>query len=105
MIYIPPWGWLPFDMTLGWSLNSFNGITAAMAWKPTVLTLMNIQTSDWAGGSQSQQSFTISNELYLINGDELIREQSAFGLDILIWVGAVGLLVGGGYVVWKHQRA
>ena len=105
MIYIPPWGWLPFDMTLGWSLNSFNGIIAAMAWKSTVLTLMNIQTSDWAGGSQSQQSFTISNELYLINGDELIREQSAFGLDILIWVGAVGLLVGGGYVVWKRQRA
>lgn len=105
MIYIPPWGWLPFDMTLGWSLNSFNGITAAMAWKPSVLTLMNIQTSDWAGGSRNQQTFTITNELYLINEDELVREQSAFELDILIWVGAIVLLIGGGYVVWKRQRA
>lgn len=105
MIYIPPWGWLPFDMTLGWSLNSFDGITEAMAWKPTVLTLMNIQTSDWAGGGQSQRHFTMSNELYLINEDVLIREQSAFKLDTLIWVGAVALLIGGGYVLWKHQRA
>jgi hypothetical protein len=104
MIYIPPWGWLPYDMTLGWSVNSFNGITSAMAWKPAVLTLTNIQTSDWAGGSRRQQNFTLSNELYLVNEDHLISENTAFELDVLIWIMVGALLLGGGYVLWKRTR-
>jgi hypothetical protein len=104
MIYIPPWGWLPYDMTLGWSVNSFNGITSAMAWKPAVLTLTNIQTSDWAGGSRRQQNFTLSNELYLVNEDRLISENTAFELDVVIWIMVGALLLGGGYVLWKRTR-
>jgi hypothetical protein len=104
MIYIPPWGWLPFDMTLGWSQNTFNGITAAMAWKPSVLTLTNIQRSDWAGGSRSQQNFTLSNDLYLVNEDQLIRENPAFDVNLLIWLGVGALVIGGGYLLWKRLR-
>jgi hypothetical protein len=105
MIYIPPWGWLPFDMTLGWSPNTFQGITAAMAWKPNVLTLTNIQTSDWAGSSRSHQTFTLSNNLYLVNEDQLMRDNPAFPLDILIWMGAGALIIGGGYLLRKKLHS
>jgi hypothetical protein len=105
MIYIPPWGWLPFDMTLGWSQNSLTGITTATAWKPTVLTLMNIQTSDWVGDWRNLENFYFYNDLYLVNEDQLIRENSEFEFEMLIWVGIGVLISGGSYLLWKRIQA
>jgi hypothetical protein len=80
MIYIPPWGWLPFDMTLAWKKNSVEGITAAPIWTLDAITSGNIITSDWAGDSQRHKEEIINSSLFFYYEDELIIQNGDTGL-------------------------
>ena len=74
MIYIPPWGWLPFDMTLAWKENSLEGITSAPIWNLDAITTGDIVKSDWAGDGKRQKEELINGQLYLHHEDELITQ-------------------------------
>jgi hypothetical protein len=103
MIYIPPWGWLPFDMTLGWQQNTANGITEAMAWKHNVLSLMNIQTRDWAGIGRWQRDFLISNSLHLSSNDQLINPNLEPINARVLWIGVAGFIIISSYLIGKKM--
>jgi hypothetical protein len=74
MIYIPPWGWLPFDMTLAWRENTFEGITAAPIWTLDAIEVLNIVKSDWAGDGKRQKEEYVNSHLYLHYEDELVTQ-------------------------------
>ncbi len=75
MIYIPPWGWLPFDMTLAWKENTLEGITSAPIWSLDGFKILDIVKSDWAGDGKRQKEEYINSQLYLHYEDELIIQE------------------------------
>ncbi len=65
IIYIPPWGWLPFDMTMGWNKNnSINGIILSPAYSTNTFQILNITSIDWVGNSQRFKQQVIESPLY-----------------------------------------
>jgi transglutaminase-like putative cysteine protease len=105
MIYIPPWGWLPFDMTLGWKQNTLDGITEAMTWKQNVLSLMNIQTRDWAGIGRWQRDFLVSNSLHLSNNDQLVNPNPELINGRMLWIGVTVFIIVSSYIIGKNTLA
>lgn len=75
MIYIPPWGWLPYDMTLAWKENTLEGITSAPIWYLDAIGILDIVKSDWAGDGKRQKEEYINSQLYLHYEDELITQE------------------------------
>ena len=77
IIYIPTWGWLPFDMTLGWKRSDSLGVvTSAPIWNYETFQIMNITKSDWAGEGRAEKEATIKNQLYFQYEDTLIKEEA-----------------------------
>jgi hypothetical protein len=77
MVYIPPWGWLPFDMTLGWNrFNSLDVITSAPIWFLDTIQTMDIIKTDWAGDGRREREYFINSQIYVYIEDELIVEGS-----------------------------
>ncbi len=74
VMYIPPWGWLPFDMTLGWSSsNQIAGITSAAVWNVGVAHILNVMTSDWAGDSRRMRGEIVESPLHVRSESEMVK--------------------------------
>jgi hypothetical protein len=91
VIYIPPWGWVPFDMTLAWSsADPRAGIIKAPVWDTSTILLMNITNSDWAGEGQKNKEAIMNSSLNIYYEDELITQKSVmFSTDPYVWTGIV----------------
>jgi hypothetical protein len=111
LIYIPPWGWLPFDMTLGWEeSNPLKVITSAVVWKNNVIVMFDVIHNDWAGLGLTQKKYVTSNPLYISLEDSLelynsgkefnIWEQPTFLIAIFVST----LLLGGYFVRRKYSN-
>jgi hypothetical protein len=76
MVYIPPWGWLPVDLTYvfgGLEGNSLNAITnAAVTWQGTV-QYMNISQTDYVASTRETKEFLLANGFYVSLEDEMVE--------------------------------
>jgi transglutaminase-like putative cysteine protease len=111
LIYIPPWGWLPFDMTLGWrESNPLKVITSAMVWRSDVIVMYDVIHSDWASLGRTQKEYITSNPLYISLEDSLnlypsgneihFWEQPAFWIAVFV----PPLLLGGYFLRRKYSN-
>lgn len=109
LIYVPPWGWLPFDMTIGWEeSNPLKVITSAVVWTSNVVVMFDVIHSDWAGLGKTQKEYVTSNPLYVsiedtldpyTSGNEIyFWEQPAFWIAV-----SAPILVIGGYLVTRKD--
>jgi len=109
LIYVPPWGWLPFDMTLGWTASDpLAVVTAAVVWKRDVVVMFDVIQSDWAGLGRAQKTYVTANPLYVSLEDSLdlyapdqgaaIWEQPTLWLTLL-----VPAILLGSYVLLRKQ--
>lgn len=84
MVYVPPWGWLPFDMTLGWkSSDSLSVVKSALIWSSASAQMMNITKMDWAGEGEMEKENVTRGQLYMQYEDTLINEGHQSWLEIL----------------------
>jgi len=101
IVYIPPWGWLPVDLTyvLGDASDPLNRIRkAAVTWQ-WVIQYMNFTTSDYVASSRKTREFLQKNSFYIYEEDEMTLNQH---LDILWqqimetlkWLFIVGVVAG-----------
>ncbi len=66
MVYVPPWGWLPFDMTLGWSSgNSLSVVKSAKVWSLDAAPMLDVTRSDWAGQGRAQKEKIMAGSIYI----------------------------------------
>lgn len=75
MVYIPPWGWLPVDLTYssrGDPLNPLNAIKTAAATDQTTIQYMNIIKTDYVTEARQYRSFLINNNFHIQTYDEII---------------------------------
>jgi len=81
IVYIPPWGWLPVDLTyvLGDTSNPLNRIRkAAVTWQ-WVIQYINFTKGDYVASSRETRDFLQHNDFYIYEEDEMTLNQS---LDI-----------------------
>jgi len=94
MVYVPPWGWLPVDLTYLWGgyAEPLDAITNAAVTSQSVIQYMTITKSDYVASSRQAREFLINNDFYVFLEDEMIEEtgpQSPFGFEELLMAGLI----------------
>lgn len=104
LIYIPPWGWLPFDMTLGWlKSDPLSVIKSAPVWKKDVIVMFDIVRLDWAGLGRSEREYITSHPIYIYSMNYLRTRHSEIEHVFLerpeFWISvSLFILLAGGYL-------
>ena len=75
LVYIPPWGWLPVDLTLKTVGDPMKCIAEAPEYDGYIAVCYNISCSDYVGESREEREYTISSGLYFTIHEELILER------------------------------
>lgn len=109
MVYIPPWGWLPFDMTLGWSSgNALSVVKSARVWSLDTMPMINVTKSDWAGIGRDQKAKVKTSSIYSKYDDALIlQNRESFLYALLEWRfwSIIAAILGLSIIVWQRIRS
>jgi len=75
MVYVPPWGWLPVDLTYvpidPALINPLNAIKGAAVTGEDVIQYMNFSHTDYVGTSRQLREFIQNNSFYVYMVDEM----------------------------------
>jgi hypothetical protein len=100
MIYIPPWGWTPVDLTLTGEESGFELIKQAPEYNPNIIPVLNVSKQSYIGESlitreriiNSSLYVTVSNEAYIVyNSDNPLQNYILLGLGAVLIV-TIGLM-------------
>lgn len=85
VVYVPPWGWLPFDTALGWSSsNSLSVIRSAKVWSLDTMPILNVITSDWPGAGRTLKAKVMASQMSIYYNDALDAQEGKGFLQVLI---------------------
>jgi len=75
MVYVPPWGWLPVDLTyvLGGYTDPLDAIKRAAVTSRNTLQYMNVIQTDYVASSRRYRDFLENNYLYVYMHDEMMK--------------------------------
>ena len=108
MVYIPPWGWLPFDMTLGWnSWNTLSVVNSARVWRIDSMPMLNVTKSDWAGFGRAQKDMILSGSLAIVYDDKLsIKNVEGYLYLLVEWpfLNILAAIIGISIITWLFIR-
>ena len=118
MVYIPPWGWLPVDLTYVFkpiAEDPLNAIKNAAVTSQITIQYMNISQTDYVASSQEAREFLKTNSFYVYMEDEMIEiihPRNPFGegmewLFAVVLVAAGALLLASSYLIarrWKREE-
>jgi len=88
MVYVPPWGWLPVDLTYLWdgiSEDTLNSIKKAAVTSQYVIQYMNFSKTDYVASSIEERGFFLENGFYIYEEDEMIQDMQG-GLGEEEWL-------------------
>ncbi len=69
LVYIPPWGWLPIDLTLTRAKEPLTIIMEAPQYGPSVVTALNVSRYDYVGESRKMREAVMAGSLYIKSYD------------------------------------
>jgi hypothetical protein len=104
MAYVPPWGWLPVDLTYAPEIsdNPLNAILKGAVTQQNTVQYMNISKTDYIADSAEARSFLFDNGFQVRMEDEMTYlppDSSVRGFDpltsavLIAGIVAMGLLV------------
>lgn len=76
LVYIPPWGWLPIDMTLMKAEDPLSRITEAPEYESYVVTCFNVSRQEYIGDSRRSRERLMDSDLYITVSDVGVEESS-----------------------------
>ena len=90
MVYIPPWGWLPVDLTLTSSQNPLEVIQNSPERTHMIVACLSVSKQAYVGDSHSTKEKIITSNLYITTKDEAtpITEEGWSNYYIIIILGA-----------------
>jgi hypothetical protein len=100
MIYIPPWGWTPVDLTLTSEESGFELIKHAPEYSPNIIPVLNVSKQPYVGETlitreriiNSSLYVTVSNEAYIVyNSENPLQNYILLGLGAVLIV-TIGLM-------------
>jgi len=83
MTYIPPWGWLPVDLTF-WSYNPLNAIKTAAVTSQGVIQYMNVSQMDYVASQREAGEFLKNNNFYVYAEYEMTQTSPENLLDVIM---------------------
>jgi len=78
IVYVPPWGWLPVDLTyvkVGLS-DPLNAIKAGAVTLQETIQYLNITQTDYVALSRESRELVTENDFYIYMEDEMVLEPS-----------------------------
>jgi len=106
MIYIPPWGWIPIDLTLANSNSGLDLIRNAPEFGDNIIPVLNVSKQSYIGETLATRDRIINSSLYVTVRDEAHEVYSAdnpFQNYLLLCLGAA-LLVAIGLMFFAGNR-
>jgi hypothetical protein len=97
MVYVPPWGWLPVDLTLSGEDDPMKVILNAPQYEDYVVKAFNVSSQPYIGNSRSSRELLMSSDIYVSVTDMAIESTSDKGWPRWLYIGA-GVLAGGTFV-------
>ncbi|MCD6464754.1 transglutaminase domain-containing protein [Candidatus Bathyarchaeota archaeon] len=76
MVYVPPWGWLPVDLTYvsgNLAIKPLNSITRSAVIEHYTFQYMNITETDYVAESEAFKSFLESYKFYVYESEEMYK--------------------------------
>ena len=99
MVYVPPWGWLPVDLTLTGSEDPMDAITKAPEYASYVVTAYNVSRQTYVGDSRASRERTTSSSVYITLTDLALAERASTDWLRIIYI-FTGMLAGGAFVAF-----
>ena len=106
MVYIPPWGWVPVDLTLADSNNGLELIKNAPEYGDNIIPVLNVSTQSYIGETLATRERIINSSIYVTVSDEAHQVYSAdnpFQNYLLLGLGAT-LLIAIGLMFFAGRR-
>lgn len=104
--YVPPWGWLPIDLTLTGSSEPLEMINRAPEYESYVVTAFNVSRQAYIGDSRMSREQLMSSDLYVsVLEAAIIGSTESQWID-LIYIGT-GVLTGVvilSFVILRRKR-
>lgn len=98
MVYVPPWGWLPVDLTLTGSREPLEAIQRAPQYESFVVTAFNVSMQEYIGDSRHSREMLMSSDVYITVTEEVIADSEEIReWPRFVYVG-VGVLAGVAFV-------
>jgi hypothetical protein len=81
MVYVPPWGWLPVDLTFEWQQSSepLDAIKSAAVTSQSVIQYLNVIEWDYVTSDRQVKDFFETNDFYIYMQDEMIQVTTTAG--------------------------
>ena len=81
IVYIPPWGWLPVDLTyvMGSYADPLNAIRKAAVTSQYTIQYTNVSQNDYLASNRVYKNFLQENDLYLYIMDEMWERDAFLG--------------------------
>jgi hypothetical protein len=81
MVYVPPWGWLPVDLTyvMGGPGNPLNAIMTGAVTSPKTIQYMNISQREHLASSRKYRYLLIENQFRIYQEDEMSEPPLVIG--------------------------
>jgi len=76
MAYIPPWGWVPVDLTLGQSSDTIDVLKNAPEYGANVIPALNVSEQSYIGETLKTRDRIINSDLYITITDSATRVSS-----------------------------
>ena len=116
MVYVPPWGWLPVDLTYvkGGKDDPLNAIKTGAVTSQRTIQYMNISQRDYVASTRKYRKFLIGNQIYIYKEDEMSMAPQKFLEEFIkTWIRwfliAMVIITGTliavfGYILKKERR-
>ena len=98
MVFIPPWGWIPVDLTLTPTSEPLEMIENAPEYARNVVTAYNVSKQPYIANSRSYRKFLIESDLYITISDSVAEDRATPWSYTIMYIGA-GLAAGSAIVV------
>ena len=76
LVYIPPWGWLPIDMTIISCQDPLTRIIEAPEYDRYIITCLNLSRQKYIGDRRRSRDSIISSDLYIVMSEITVEEKS-----------------------------
>jgi transglutaminase-like putative cysteine protease len=97
IVYIPPWGWLPVDLTYpkGGFGNPLNAIKTAVVLDTRTIRYMNISERDYVASAWAYRELITENGFYIYAEDEMTQtsRQSLWEIIIEKWFQRILIII------------
>ena len=103
MVYTPPWGWIPVDLTLASNNDPLQMVQSAPEYTAPIVTAMKISRQSYTGASVESRQRIITSDIYVASV-ETVQGVQASWIDPTMIILAVALVAAIGFMFYTSRR-